>query len=124
MQEQVKIIGILWIVFGALSLTAAFFLFLILVGASLIPEIGTIAPGILRIVAIAVSSFLAVLGLPKIIGDIGLLKQQEWARILILVISFLSLFNIPFGTALGIYSIIVLLNKETVKLFEAPPPRK
>ena len=124
MQEQVKIIGILWIVFGALSLTAAFFLFLILVGASLIPEIGTIAPGILRIVAIAVSSFLAVLGLPKIIGGIGLLKQQEWARILILVISFLSLFNIPFGTALGIYSIIVLLNKETVKLFEAPPPRK
>jgi len=121
MQDQVKIIAILWIIFGSLSLVAGFFVFLILIGVSLIPEIGTVAPGVLRIVGIALSSFFAILGLPKIIGGIGLLKRQEWARILILVISFLSLFNIPLGTALGIYSIIVLLNKDTVKSFETAP---
>jgi hypothetical protein len=121
MQDQVKIIAILWIVLGTLSIVIAFFAFLILIGVSLIPDMGTVAPGILQIVGIAVSSFFVVLGLPKIIGGIGLLKRQEWARILILVVSFLSLIDIPLGTVLGIYSIIVLLNKNAVKLFETPP---
>jgi hypothetical protein len=122
MQDHVKIIGILWIVFGALSLIAAMFIFLILFGVSFIPDMGDVAPAVLRIVGVAVGSFLGLLGLPKIIGGIGLLKQQEWARILILAISFISLINIPFGTALGIYSIIVLFNQETVKLFQRPAP--
>jgi hypothetical protein len=122
MQDHVKIIGILWIVFGALSLFGALVLFLILMGASFIPGIGTVAPGILQFVGFVLGSFLAVLGVPKIIGGIGLLKGFEWARILILVVSFLSLMNMPFGTALSIYSIVVLFKKETVQMFQAGPP--
>jgi hypothetical protein len=122
MQDHVKIIGILWIVFGALSLFGALVIFLILMGASLIPDMGTIAPGILRFVGFVASSFLALLGVPKIVGGIGLLKGHEWARILVLVVSFLSLINIPFGTALGVYSIVVLFDKETVKAFQTRPP--
>jgi hypothetical protein len=122
MPDHVKIIGILWIVFGALSLFGALVIFLILMGASLIPDMGEIAPGILRFVGFVVSSFLALLGVPKIIGGLGLLKGLEWARILVLVVSFLSLINIPFGTALGVYSIVVLFDKETVKVFQTRPP--
>ena len=121
MQDHVKVIGILWIVFGALSLLWALFFFMVLFGVSFIPDIGPVAPGILRVVGIVISSFLAVLGLPKIIGGLGLLRHQEWARILILIISFLSLFNVPFGTALGIYSLIVLFNPEAIRLFQSPP---
>ncbi len=117
MQDHVKVIGILWIIFGSLSLLGALILSMILFGVSLIPDIGEIAPGILRFAGIVLSSFLALLGLPKIIGGIGLLKGHEWGRILILVVSFLSLINIPFGTALGIYSMIILFNPQTVKLF-------
>ncbi len=47
----------------------------------------------------------------------GLLKRQSWARILVLVLGILNLLNVPFGTALGIYSIWTLTNKETEKLF-------
>lgn len=122
MPDHVKIIGILWIVFGALSLFGALVIFLVLMGASLIPDMGEIAPGILRFVGFVVSSFLALLGVPKIIGGLGLLKGHEWARILVLVVSFLSLINIPFGTALGVYSIVVLFDKETVKVFQTRPP--
>ncbi|MCX6567071.1 MAG: hypothetical protein NTW38_11750 [Candidatus Aminicenantes bacterium] len=120
MNDHVKIIGILWIVFGALSLLAAGFLFMLLVGVSFIPDMDTPAPGILRFVGFFIGSFLALLGLPKIIGGYGLLKGLEWGRILTLVVSFLSLLNIPFGTALGIYSIIVLMNKETAAQFQKP----
>jgi hypothetical protein len=121
MQDHIRIIGILWIVFGALSLFAALFLFGILFGISFIPGMGPVAPGILRVVGIVVASFLGVIGLPKIIGGLGLLKGHEWARILVLVLAFISLFNVPFGTALGIYSLIVLFNPEAVKLFQNPP---
>jgi hypothetical protein len=124
MQDHVKVIGILWIIFGCLSLLGALILSMILFGVSLIPDMGEIAPGILRFAGIVLSSFLALLGLPKIIGGIGLLKGCEWGRILILVVSFLSLINIPFGTALGIYSMIILFNPQTVKLFNPQAPSK
>jgi hypothetical protein len=39
----------------------------------------------------------------------GLLQRESWARTLTLVLGFLSLLNIPLGTALGIYTIWVLL---------------
>jgi hypothetical protein len=39
----------------------------------------------------------------------GLLQREPWARVLALVLGFISLFNIPFGTAVGIYTMWVLL---------------
>jgi len=116
-QDHVKIIGILWIVFGVLSLLGAMFLFILLFGISYIPHLDPVAPGILRFIGLFLGSFLALVGLPKIIGGFGLLKGYEWARILVLVVSFLSLLNIPFGTALGITSIVILMNKETAAQF-------
>jgi len=120
MKDHVKIIGILWIVFGCFSLIAAAALFMILFGISFFHPVleDPVAPGILRVVAVLVGGFLGLIGVPKIIGGIGLLKGKEWGRIVVLIVSFLSLMNIPFGTALGIYSIVILLNKEAVALFE------
>lgn len=124
MTDHVRIIGILWIVFGILSLIGAAFVFLLLTGISFIPDIEPPAQGILRFIGFFIGSFLAALGLPKILGGYGLLKGHEWGRILTLVVSFLSLLNIPFGTALGIYSIVILLNKDTAARFQNPaaPP--
>ena len=39
----------------------------------------------------------------------GLLQGQPWARMLTIVLAFLNLLHIPFGTALGIYTLWVLL---------------
>jgi membrane-bound metal-dependent hydrolase YbcI (DUF457 family) len=43
----------------------------------------------------------------------GLLQREPWARMLTIVLAFLALFNIPFGTALGIYTLWVLLPAES-----------
>jgi F0F1-type ATP synthase membrane subunit a len=77
------------------------------------------ALAVLAAIGTIVSIFLFVLSVPGIIGGIGLLKRKEWARILILIVSAIDLINIPIGTALGVYSIWVLVNDETVKLFTA-----
>ena len=58
-----------------------------------------------------------VVSIPGIIGGIGLLKYKNWARILVLIISAIGLLNVPFGTALGIYSIWTIVQDETIKLF-------
>lgn len=64
------------------------------------------------VAALAIGVFV-LLSLPGIIGGIGLLLRQGWARVVLLVVSFIQLINIPFGTALGIYTIWVLLQDET-----------
>lgn len=122
MKDHVKVIGILWVIFGAFWLCLAIFALLVFLGVAMIPNVEDISPSILRVIGIAVSSFLGLMGLPQIIGGLGLLHQKEWARILILVLAFLALANVPFGTALGIYTIVILFNKETVQLFQGPAP--
>jgi len=117
MDKHVDIISILWIVSGSLGILLAIFLFWLLWGITFIPNIGYEATYILRLVATWASIFLAVFSAPEIIGGIGLLKRKEWGRILVLVVSFFNLVNFPLGTALGIYSIIILMKEETVKLF-------
>ena len=48
------------------------------------------------------------------------MRRQEWGRILVLVVSFFHLMSFPLGTALGVYSFVILLKEETVKLFARP----
>ncbi|UCC40364.1 MAG: hypothetical protein JSV96_02620 [Candidatus Aminicenantes bacterium] len=117
MDTHVNVIAILWIISGIFGLFLAVGLFLILIGVSYIPDMGHEAPVILRLVAIWGSIFIAAFAAPEIIGGIGLMKKKEWGRILVLVVSFLNLIWFPFWTALGVYSIVVLLKEETVQLF-------
>jgi hypothetical protein len=63
-----------------------------------------------------------VVGLPGLVGGIGLLQFRSWARITMIVISALDLIHIPFGTALGIYGFWVLLNPQTEAMFNRPMP--
>lgn len=119
MNDHVKVIGILWVVCGVFYLCLAMFAFLVFFGVAQFPDVD-IEPGILRVIGIVASSFLGLIALPQIIGGLGLVGHKEWARILMLVVSFLSLPHVPFGTALGVYSMVVLFNPETVRLFRAP----
>jgi len=72
---------------------------------------------ILAIIAKVVSTFLIVLAVPGLIAGFGLYRRKEWARILTLIISVISIFNFPFGTAIGIYSIWALIQPESVDAF-------
>ena len=39
----------------------------------------------------------------------GLLKQQSWARLATIILSFFTVLSFPLGTAIGVYSLWVLL---------------
>ncbi len=117
MEKHINIIGILHIILSILGLTGAFLLYFTL------RIIGSFSDDyeanmILTIIANIVSVILIVLSIPGLIGGIGLIKRKSWARILILILSILNLFNFPFGTALGIYSLWAMVQPEIIACFE------
>lgn len=54
-----------------------------------------------------------IVGLAGIVTGWGLLERQPWARIMALILGILSLLHFPFGTALGIYTLWVLMPAES-----------
>ncbi len=49
----------------------------------------------------------------------GLLQRQEWARIFALVVGFVALLNVPIGTAIGVYTLWVLLPTQSDEEYKA-----
>ncbi|MBK1876378.1 hypothetical protein [Pelagicoccus mobilis] len=113
MNNHVRIVAYLHIAFGALSLLAAIVTFIALgaVGGLVVVQGEIGAAGILGVVAVFVAGLLSVLAIPDLLGGWALLVGKPWGRPLVIVISFLSLLNIPFGTVVGIYSLWALLRK-------------
>jgi len=115
-EKHVSILGVLYIAFGILGILLAGICFIAIAGGGLISGDET-AMAITATVAIVIAGFLLLLSIPSIVGGVGLMKHQTWARILVLILGVLHLFNLPFGTALGIYTIWVLMKDEAMPVF-------
>ena len=122
MATHVKVLGIIYIVLGALGVLGALAVLLLFGGLAGIA--GGVAEPEAR-VAIPILGglggflFLLVLvfSLPAVIAGVGLLQFRPWGRILGIVMSAINLINVPVGTAIGIYGLWALLNRETEMLF-------
>jgi hypothetical protein len=127
MAQHVKILGILHIVFSSLVILGGIIALVVLggvasiVGATDQSADSAAAIPILGGIGALVFVICLIIGLPGMVGGIGLLQYRSWARIVVIVLSAIDLLNIPIGTALGIYGFWVLMNKETEALFERPP---
>jgi hypothetical protein len=117
MDKHITLAGVLNLGFGILGVLFALVLFVIMVSAGVVSR-DPQAIRILTIVAAALVALLTPISVAGIIGGIGLLKRRSWARILMLIVSVLHLLDIPLGTALGIYTIWVLIQDETKVLLE------
>ncbi|MBF8296319.1 MAG: hypothetical protein HW389_2864 [Bacteroidetes bacterium] len=116
MENHITAVGALSIGLSVLGILIGAFIFILLagIGYAVQEEDASI---VLFAVGTVIGFFLLILSIPGIIGGIGIFKRKEWARILVLVLSALHLINIPIGTAIGAYSIWVLVQKETILLF-------
>ena len=129
MQQHIKILGILNIVMGAFLLLIELSIFLFMGGIAGIvsTQAGTdpdarIAAPVLGFIGFIVAMVFALLSIPAILTGWGLMNYKAWSRILGIVISALQLFNVPIGTALGVYGLWVLLNPESERLLSGNPP--
>ena len=118
MKDQIKLVGILNIVWGSISLLFALAILMgmsaiaaIVSGSSSDPDAAKAAP-IVAAVGFFIAIVVALIGLPAVIGGWALVNLKPWSRIFMIVISVLHLPNIPFGTALGVFGLVVLLKEE------------
>jgi hypothetical protein len=105
---HVRLLGILWLALSAFRLIPGLFLIALFRGGAwgfLPPDVPMFVHGILRFVGVLILGFAAI----GILAGWGLLDRQPWARMLAIVLGFLNLVDMPFGTALGIYTLWALL---------------
>lgn len=121
MNKHITVVGILHIGFSILGLLFGVGIYFLLaaIGVTIDDYEGS---QILIITGTVVGLFFVALSVPGLIGGIGLLSYRPWARILIMIVSAVDLINIPFGTIVGGYSIWVLVQEETVAIFNAQEP--
>ena len=127
MQTHVKVLGVVYLAVGGLMLLFALFFAVVMggvagiVGASAEADDAAIAIPVLGFAGTALAAFFGLFALPSLITGYGLLQYKSWARVVGIVLSAISLINIPIGTAIGIYGLWVLLNKDTERLFDSGP---
>jgi hypothetical protein len=116
-----QLLGVCWIVYGILRVLAGIWLILfsgtstVMFGALLTRVPNPFAlMGDFHLVygGFVVLSF--VCGVFGILAGLALLANQRAARMLAVVAAFLSVSEIPFGTTLGIYTLVVLLPSSRV----------
>jgi hypothetical protein len=118
-QGHIQLLAIFWFAISAFNAICGVVLY-ILANTLLAPGGSAGAPVFLRpllsVVAIVVLGG-ASLGFS---AGWGLLHFEPWARVLAVVLAFLILFiNIPVGTAVGVYTMWVLLPGESEQEYEA-----
>ena len=117
MDKHVTTLGALYIAFNVIGLFFGLGAALMLFGLARIPGRYHDDFFLLDYIGLALGLLSVIVSLPGIIGGVGLLKRKNWARILVIILGFLNLIHIPFGTVLGVYTLWVLLREETAKLF-------
>jgi|SRR5216684_5444882 len=126
METHVKVLGVLQIALGALSLLLALVITVVFMGGvgalgiSGDPDAQRAMPFV-GLIGTSIVTLLVITSLPSIFTGIGLLRFRPWARIVGIVLSVLSLMMIPFGTIVGVYGLWVLFSKDTERLFDAQP---
>ncbi len=121
MQKNINTVAALQIGLSIFNLLIAFLIFTVLkvVGGFLDDSSGS---SIVSLIADILAIVFIVISLPGIFAGMGLYKRKEWARILTIILSVIELFSFPFGTAIGIFSIWVMIQDETVVAFNDNSP--
>ena len=122
--SHVDLVGVLFMVWGGLTiLIGASTLALGMAAASLITAAADAGRG--QFAASLTAATFTVFALIAIIWGaghvaIGMLvrRRRHWSRLAAILLSSVDLLLLPYGTALGVYALWVLLREESKKLFE------
>ena len=120
MKKHVTVVGAIHIGFGFIGLIGAMVIFFAFNFAKgfIPPEEGEIPIMVLKVLGTGLTLLVGFMSTLGLVGGIGLLSLKSWARYLIIVVAIFGLFNIPIGTLKGVYSLWVLFQEDTVKLFQ------
>jgi hypothetical protein len=128
MNGHIRVLGILWAVYSGFRILMA--VWSIILYRAFIPIFQNVMPHDndvnLAPIFRMMSGFYVVSGIWSILAAAvgfwtawALLKHEQSGRIIALVIAFVSLISIPFGTALGVYTLVIMLSKDADQTYNA-----
>jgi len=123
-QRHIQLLATLWLVTGILRFAEVGSIFIVgrmlpfLAGWGVGRQFSNFPFDFLPFGLYAIGCLLALFGVTHLLLAWGLFQREPWARTLGLVIGFLALLRPPFGTALGIYTIWVLLPQQAGEEYE------
>jgi hypothetical protein len=126
MQRHVDLLGLLWSVWGALSVLVGISILLLAAGA-LAPALGAggdriaFVAGVTAAVFALIGGFAVLWGGAHILAGVLIRRRLPLGRVISLALAVVNLLILPFGTALGVYALWILLADEGRKLFEPHP---
>jgi hypothetical protein len=125
MLAHVDLIGLLFIVWGVLTALIGVSTLMLGIGAvALLASAnrsggGGMAAGLTAVAFAALAIIAMVWGAAHVMVGVPLRKRKPAARILALMLGSVDLLLLPYGTALGAYTLWVLLNERGKALFAA-----
>jgi hypothetical protein len=123
MRSHLRLLGILQLTWGAIGLLLGVSTLLLAMGAIAIGLMNTGEPVAAGITALTFGVFAGALllaGAANAWAGRALRRTQPAGRSAVLWLSVPNLFVLPFGTALGVYALWVLLHNETRAVFVRP----
>jgi len=112
LERHLHTLGILWMAVSGLFLIPAVLLMVFGRGAHFVLHRQEALPHLFALFMSVAGGSLLLLAAGGICVGLGLMQHLPWARAAAIIMGVLALFHPPFGTALGIYTLWVLLADE------------
>lgn len=124
LSKHLGVLALLWVVYSILRVVAG--CTVLFVGSFFMPHIFTFGwpfphafvPGLIT----GIGAGILVIGILGVAAGWGLWQREPWARMVALVLGVISLLHFPLGTALGIYTLWVLLPNDSAAEYARPVP--
>ena len=124
MESHKRLLSILHIIYGSLHILL--FVIISMIVNTVLPfalaeiqeesrEGAMIAGMVFSVVKSVFYVLLILIPIPSIVGGIALINGKKWGLSLLLISGSLSLLSIPIGTALGVYTLWVFLERDKKK---------
>ena len=114
LNQHIRALGIAHVVYSILLLVPAGIVFFALTSIGYFSD-DPQAMAILTTIGTIVSVVLTMLAIPGIIAGMAVLYKKSWGIPMAMIVGIFNLLSIPFGTALGIYSLWVFSENQRGK---------
>jgi hypothetical protein len=124
MNAQVDFLGILFVVWGLLTTLVG--LSTLALGAAAVVLFASadggsrFAAGVTAAVFTVLAVIAIVWGIAHVAVGVPLRRRRAWARLIALMLGSVDLLLLPYGTALGVYALWVLLSEHGKAVFDPP----
>ena len=125
--SHVDLVGVLFVIWGLLTTLVGVSTLALGVGAvALIMSAsrgggGQVAAGMTAAVFTTLALIAIVWGMAHVVVGVPVRRHRAWGRFVALMLGAVDLLLLPYGTALGVYALWVLLSERGKALFVEPP---